>query len=231
MKHPDDFEDTKDLSIYVYDIIKNISLTHSLRKTNPELYNFFFCLFQRHPEKEKKEVSLITDISIRKFPGAKKIVIEHRDKQFVIIKSNGSEDSISWIKCVHKTVFTKNKHLNMAFRYAIKDQIRAFKNDNKNKPCELCKTYNNLTADHVIQFYKLKNDFLLENPICPDEFTEDKFGSVIFRREDVKFVKAWQEYHRKNAVLRILCSPCNDNLDEYHPEKKKLRKMLQIKLN
>ncbi len=229
MKHPDDFYDIKELSIYVYDIIKNTSLTSSLKKTNPELYKFFFYLFQRHPEKEKKEVDLIVDISIRKFPAAKKIV-EHKDKQFVIIKSNGSEDSISWNKCVHKTVFNHRK-LNMAFRYAIKDQIWAFKNENKNKPCELCRTYNNLTADHVIQFYKLKNDFLLENPEYPEEFAEDKFGSVIFRREDVKFVKAWQEYHRKNAILRILCSPCNDNLDEYHPEKKRLMKMMQIKIN
>ena len=37
----------------------------------------------------------------------------------------------------------------------------------------------------------------------------------------IEFIKAWQEYHRKNAILRILCTHCNDNLDEYHPKKRR----------
>jgi len=221
MKNPDEFEDAKELRDYVLDIIKNISLTSSLRKTNPELYNFFLSLFQRHPEKDKKEVSSIIDISIRKLPITREINLTHRNKQFFIVKSNGSEDSISWVKCVYKQESPLKTLLTRSFRHAIRDQIKDFKTANKNKPCEICGTYEEITADHVIQFRKLKDDFLKENPKHPKEFTKNNIGSDIFRDEDIEFVKAWQEYHRKNAILRILCSPCNDNLDEYNPNKRR----------
>ena len=219
MKNPDDFEDNKELYNYVLDIIKNISLTSSLKKTSPELYKFFVSLFQRHPEKDKKEVAFIIDISIRKLPIAQKH--KHKNKQFFIIKSNGTEDSISWNKCVYKQEYSISRLLSWSFRDAIKEQIKEFKFVNKNKPCEICGTHEDITADHVIQFRKLKDDFLKENPEHPTEFTKNNIGAVIFRDDDIEFVKAWQEYHKKNAILRILCSHCNDNLDKYHPKKRR----------
>jgi hypothetical protein len=108
-------------------------------------------------------------------------------------------------------------------RYAIKEQIMEFKYINKNKPCELCGTYLNITADHIIKFKKLKDDFLLENPDYPKEFSKNKYGSDIFREEDFEFVKLWQEYHKKNATLRILCANCNDKLDDYPTAKYNIR--------
>jgi len=216
MKHTDDFDDKEKLRDYVIDNIINTGPTYSLKKTHRELYDFFFSLFQRHPEKDRKEVSLITDISIRRFPRAKpKKYLDFRDHQFFIIKNNGSEDSISWNSCVNKVGYPVQKRMSWAMREAIKDQIAEFKNANKNKACELCGTYSDITADHIIKFKKLKEDFLLDNPDHPNEFSKDKFGSEVFRDEDIEFVNLWKEYHKKNAILRILCKNCNEKLDDW----------------
>ena len=172
------------------------------------------------PEKDKKEVSLITDISIRRFPLVKPGKnLDWNEHQFFIIKNNGSEDSISWNSCINKKVNSINKRINWAMRNAVESQIKKFKNTNTNKPCELCGTYANITADHIIKFKKLKDDFLLENPDYPKEFGKHKFGLEIFRDEDFEFVKLWQEYHQKNAILRILCKECNEKLDNYQANK------------
>lgn len=220
MKYPEDFDDKEELCDYVIAIILKTGLTSSLKKTHPKVYIFFRSLFQRHPEKERKEVSLITDISIRKFPIAKDtkhLIVS--DRQLFIIKNNGFEDSISWNSCVNMSRTSFEKCINWAMRYSVKEQIFEFKNTNKNKPCELCGTYSDITADHIIKFKKLKDDFLSENPDHPKEFSKSKYGSEIFREEDIEFEKLWQEYHKKNATLRILCANCNDKLDDHPTEK------------
>ena len=220
MKYPEDFDDKEELRDYVIAIILKTGLTPSLKTTHPKVYTFFESLFQRHPDKVRKEVSLMTDISIRKFPTIKsKKKFDVRDHQIFIIKNNGTEDSISWNSCVDMSVIAFEKRINWAMRYSIKKQIFEFKNTNKNKPCEFCGTYSDITADHIIKFKKLKDDFLSENPDHPKEFSKSKYGSDIFREEDIEFEKLWQEYHRKNATLRILCKDCNDKLD-YHPTEK-----------
>ena len=217
MKYPDEFENTQQLRDYTVELILNTGLTPSLKKSHPKVYKFFVSLFQRHPEKDRKEVSLITDISIRKFPISRKY-LKYKDYQFFIIKSNGTEDSISWNKSIIMTENEPEKIINWAMRDAVKQQIADFKKINKNKPCELCSSHLNITADHVIKFKKLKDDFLLENPEYPKEFGKNKFGSEIFRDEDIEFAKLWQEYHKKNAILRILCVYCNEKLDNYTDE-------------
>lgn len=225
MKYPEDFDDKEELRDYVIAIILKTGLTPSLKTTHPKVYTFFESLFQRHPDKVRKEVSFLTDISIRKFPTTKyKKNLDVRDHQFFIIKNNGTEDSISWNSCVDMSVIAFEKRINWAMRYSIKEQIIEFKNSNKNKPCEFCGTYSDITADHIIKFKKLKDDFLSENPKHPTEFSKNKFSSDIFREEDIEFEKLWQEYHRKNATLRILCSSCNYKLDDYPTEKRNSRR-------
>ena len=216
MKYPDEFETTEELRDYVIQAILNTGLVNSLKETNPDVYTFFVSLFQRHPEKDRKEIPLITDISIRIFPKSKnKKQLEFSDYQFLIIKSNGTEDTISWNSCVINAVNPFDKRINWAMRHAIEEQIKEFKTINKNKPCEFCETYSEPTADHIIKFKKLKDDFLEENPEHPTELGKNEFAQEVFREEDAEFVKLWQEYHKKNATLRILCKNCNQKLDNY----------------
>lgn len=95
------------------------------------------------------------------------------------------------------------KLVNWAMRYAVKNQILDFKNANINKSCELCGSYANITADHLIKFKNLKENILLENQEYPKEFDKDELGSIIFRKEDIVFEKLWQEYHKKMLLYEF----------------------------
>jgi len=215
MKYPEEFDTTDELRDYVIRLIRNTGLSISLKQTHPDVYIFFKSLFQRHPEKERKGVALINDISIRRFPKASPHgTLAVTDHQFFIIKNDGTEDSISWNTCVKGAIISVEKRLNWAMRLAIEDQIKDFKCKNV-KPCEFCGTTTNPTVDHIIKFKKLKDDFLILNPVHPTEFSKNNLAQEIFREEDNKYSELWQEYHRHTATLRILCKECNQKLDNY----------------
>ena len=215
MKYPEEFDTNDDLRDYVIHIIKQVGLCNSLKKTHHDIYTFFLSLFQRHPEKKRKEVSLITDISIRRFPKAQpRQPLAVSDHQFFIIKNNGTEDSISWNTCVRGDINPVEKRLNWAMRRAIEDQIKDFKRKNPN-PCEFCKATANLTVEHIIKFKKLKDDFIIINPVYPTEFSKNELSQGVFREEDKDYSELWQKYHYTNATLRILCKDCNQKLDNY----------------
>jgi hypothetical protein len=213
MKYPEEFDTNKELRDYTINIIRQVGLCKSLKQTHPDIYTFFISLFQRHPEKERKEVSLIIDISIRLFPNSnpyKPLAVS--DHQFFIIKNNGKEDSISWNTCVRGEINPFEKRLTWAMRHAIEDQIRDFKRKNYS-PCEFCKSTVNLTVDHIIKFKQLKNNFIILNPSYPKEFGKNELSQEVFREEDKEYSELWQKYHYINATLRILCYDCNQKLE------------------
>ena len=215
MKYPEEFDNNDELRDYVISIIKQVGLCRSVKQTHPDVYTFFVSLFQRHPEKERKEVSQITDISIRRFPKSNpRQPLTFSDHQFFIIKNNGTEDSISWNTCVKGEINPVEKRLNWAMRRAIEDQIKEFKRKNP-KPCEFCKATVNLTVDHIIKFKQLKDDFIIINPVYPTEFSKNEISQEVFREEDKEYSELWQKYHYTNATLRILCKDCNQKLDNY----------------
>lgn len=216
MKHPEEFDTTDELRDVVVRLIREVGLCPSLKEKSPGAYEFFRALFQRHPEGARKEVSLIVDISIRRFPKARPAaLLPIQDHQFFIQKTNGTEDSISWVSCVKGAVNPVGKRLNWAMRQAIEDQIREFKAAHPNTACEFCGTHENRTVDHVKKFRDIKDEFLLANPTHPTEFGKNELAQEIFRTEDTAFCQAWQEFHRVNASLRILCKSCNQKLDNY----------------
>lgn len=215
MKYPEEFDTNEELRDYTIHIIRQVGLCKSLKQTHPDIYTFFVSLFQRHPEKERKEVTLITDISIRRFPKSNpRQPLAVSDHQFFIIKNNGKEDSISWNTCVRGEINPVEKRLNWAMRRAIEYQITVFKSKNP-KPCEFCKATVNLTVDHIIKFKQLKDDFIILNPVYPTEFSKNELSQEVFREEDKCYSELWQKYHYTNATLRILCKDCNQTLDNY----------------
>jgi len=215
MKYPEDFDTTDELRKYTIHLIRQVSLCESLKQKYPDIYTFFVSLFQRHPNKEEKEVSLIIDISIRRFPKSNPHQpLAVQDHQFFIIKNNGKEDSISWTSCVNGEINPIQKRLNWVMRQAIEQQNRDFKTKNLT-PCEFCKATVNLTVDHIIKFKQLKDDFIKLNPVYPTEFSKNELSQEIFREEDKYYSELWQKYHYTNATLRILCKDCNEKLDNY----------------
>ena len=215
MKYPEDFDTNKELLEYTIRLIRQVGLCTSVKQTHPDIYTFFVSLFQRHPEKDRKEVSLITDISIRRFPKANpRQPLAVTDHQFFIIKNNGTEDTISWVSCVKGEINPIEKRLNWVMRHAIQQQIRDFKARNPN-PCEFCNATVNLTVDHINKFKQLKDDFIILNPVYPTEFSKNELSQEVFREEDKEYSELWQNYHYTNATLRILCKDCNERLDNY----------------
>lgn len=215
MKEISEFSTTDELRDFVVRLIHDTGVCKSLRNEKPEIYHFFRDLFQRHPEGARKGVALIQDISIRKFPKARGPNLLVNDHQFWIIKSDGTEDSISWSSCVKGAANPVGKKLNWAFRQAIEDQIKEFRIAHRADPCEFCGTRQELTVDHITKFRQLKDDFLALHPTHPTEFGKNELAQEIFRPEDAEYCQLWKEYHKTNATLRILCKPCNQKLDNY----------------
>ena len=50
----EDFEEISDLKFYITQCIKKLGVCDSLKTTSPEMFIFFFNLFQRHPRKVDK---------------------------------------------------------------------------------------------------------------------------------------------------------------------------------
>jgi len=216
MKYPEEFDKCDELRDYTIHLIKQVGLCKSLKKSHPDIYTFFVSLFQRHPEKQRKGVALINDISIRRYPISNFTPLPISDHWFFIIKNNGEEESISWEICITGEKRPVEKRLTTAMRYTIDDQIRYFKFKNREKPCELCGSSLNPTCDHIIKFKKLKDDFLtLNSNRIPTEFSKNDISQDIFREEDVVFSEDWWIYHYDKATLRILCKDCNNKIDNY----------------
>ena len=216
MKYPEEFGTYDELRDYIINNIKQVGLCRSVKKSHPDIYKFFVSLFQRHPERERKGVALIDDISIRRYPISNFTPLPISDHWFFIIKNNGEEESISWEICITGEKCPVERRLTTAMRYEIDDDIGYFKFKNCEKPCELCGSSLNLTCDHIIKFKKLKDDFLILNSNrIPTEFSKNDLSQDIFREEDRGFAEDWWWYHHRNATLRILCKSCNQKLDNY----------------
>jgi hypothetical protein len=217
MREVSDFDSAEELRNYTIGIIRQIGLCSSLAKQNPMAFHYFKDLFLRHPEKERKGVLTLVDISIRRFPktNPRKNPLEVSDYQFVVHQADGTEDTISWNTCAKGEVNPVGKKINWAMRLAIEGQIREFKATQKGKPCELCGSHEKPTADHIKKFKDLKDEFLAAHPDHPTEFAKNQFAQEIFRAEDAEFERQWLEFHRANATLRILCEACNRKLDNY----------------
>lgn len=206
----EDFEEISDLKFYLTQCIKKLGICDSLKDKSPEMFLFFFNLFQRHPRKIDKEVDKICDIQIKLFPKVPK----NRDRrssdyQFWFTKTDGNIDSISWVSCANDCKYPVHVELTRAMRVAINYQIHNFRIKNYDKPCEICFSVKNLTVDHIILFEKLKSDFLKLYPDHPNDFAKNKIKQNCFHEKDIYYTTLWRNYHRKYAKLRILCESCN----------------------
>ena len=193
----------KKLKEYVRKKIYTIGLCSSIKKSHPEEWDFFIYLFERHSNYPEKFDGL-KDISIRYNPVFK------NQLETIIIKDNGDEDDVS---VLNKCITGKPKdNLTIAMRNSILPQILEFRNNNS-LICELCRSVKNIEVDHFEpQFIELKTAFLNNwNGTPPIYFKQNKCHSKIFINDDISFEKGWNEYHKKNARLRILCKKCNSS--------------------
>lgn len=209
------FSTQKFLGDYIRKIINEIGICNSLKENHINHYNFFISLFERHPDYPEKTHGLI-DISITQNTSFRNLDIN-------IVREGGAMEGISWKTCISDT--KKNK-FKIAMRVAIDEQISKYRSEHTNI-CAICKREDicDYHVDHEIHFEQLLYDFLekIKMPI-PSTFRTIEDNRRAFREEDNDFEKAWQEFHLKNAKLRILCATCNlkrEKWDRITPTKKK----------
>ena len=191
----------KQLKQCVREKIDKIGICSSIKQFYPEEWDGFMYLFKRHSDYPEKFNGLM-DIKIRYNP------VYKTQLETIIVKNNGDEDDVS---VLNNCITGKPKdNLTIAMRNSIYPQIEEFKN-NSIMECVLCYNTKNIHIDHYKpQFIDLKTDFLSiwEGPL-PNIFEANDSHSKIFNKIDNEFEKSWIDFHRTNAILRVLCKKCN----------------------
>ena len=191
----------KQLKQCVWEKIDKIGVCSSIKQFYPEEWDGFMYLFKRHSDYPEKFNGL-TDIKIRYNP------VYKTQLETIIVKNNGDEDDVS---VLNNCITGKPKdNLTIAMRNSIYPQIKEFKN-NSIMECVLCCNTKKIHIDHYEpQFIDLKTEFLSiwKGPL-PNIFEANDSHSKIFNNIDNEFEKSWFEFHRTNAILRVLCKKCN----------------------
>lgn len=199
---PADFKTKKALTEYTKNTINSIGVCQSLRETNIIFFNFLCELFKRHPDYSNKIINMNDIFIVRNTMNPSCYELQLR-------REDGSCEDISWRICISGK---RKDSIKAAMRAAVSDQIIAFKNRSR-FCCELCGTCegtsHNFHVDHVVQFSSLLTAFISMHPNRPTEFGSNAYNIACFLPEDAGYERLWQEYHRSNASLRILCANCN----------------------
>lgn len=178
--------------------IATVGFCNSLRG-RPEEYAFFYALFQRHPEAERKRVSEIVDIFIESVKG---------DARLGYVLRDGTRDTISWNKCLSGKLPPTEAVLTRAMREAIAPQMLAYKRTQPNR-CVLCQSMLTLTVDHYPTKFRDIRDAFLVGRSLPTVFAKTSESLDCFRSEDAQFKSDWIRHHLTYATYRILCYTCN----------------------
>lgn len=192
----------KELKEYTKNVINEIGLCESIKSNYPTYFNFFIELFKRHPNHDEKVKGLV-DIKIRNNKQFKKQL------EVYIEKSNGDIIDISVLnKCIRS--YNGKKELNLAMRESIKPQLSEFRKTCI-YTCVLCGEKKDLDVDHHKPlFCELYENFIKDRKDIPTIFNNTNSNTKCFRKEDIDFETEWNNYHKSNAVFRMLCKVCNN---------------------
>jgi hypothetical protein len=184
-----------------------------LKHTDIDFFNDFINLLEYHCEAQLK-LDNLKDVMIK--------YNESNNYAFYIVKNNDEIIDVSYRHCINCIGREKKEmdqaiidsNLNQAMRNAINPQILDYIKENNihDAHCKFCGLTNNLQVDHIIQFSKLKSDFIkLTGRTVPTLFDRDREHNYkrIFKDKDNNFKQEWISYHNKNATLRYLCKKCN----------------------
>lgn len=145
--------------------------------------------------------------------------------QFVVHRTNGTNTSISFEACLDSKKQYERNILYKALRCEIQSQINEFhKTHLLPEVCPECKRYAPCQVDHLRFFSDLSSDFLARLQLRGDSVSpvggmgaddsrvdcpwgpHDKTSLWLINRNQAL---EWQEFHRRHAILRYLCGPCN----------------------
>lgn len=187
-------------------MMKYLNSGKNILKTSEE-YNFFYNL-AKDRETEERKIELIEVTQNQLNPKTYHCQILWSDNTVEPIGFNKIIDNIG--KDNNIILEQKKKlDLSQSMRKAIQEQINEFRKGEK-KICLNCKESNcEMHVDHVVKFKKLQDDFFIKYENIDIEIEDDNFFGGRKFIEDSKISNKWKKYHKKNAVLRILCKDCN----------------------
>jgi hypothetical protein len=198
---------------YVKNIIYDeVGICNDIKNLYPDNYNILIELLKRNPKFKSKSQNMC-NLKIQQNKLSRQKAYE-----ILIINNDETTTDISWkhdaIKGESKT---KDIQLKEAMRSSVDEQILDFRRKNEIKSCEICGNIENLDVDHNDEknsaFAELVSNFSNENENIelPENFGQlnDETNRTCFLEKDNVFRDKWNEYHRQNAKLRMLCSKCN----------------------
>lgn len=114
---------------------------------------------------------------------------------------------VSWNKCLGVKKDTEKSLLRAAQRWAIRIQMRDWKNTQK-QLCAICAYGAFLEVDHYpLAFEEIAANF---NEKAPTRFADRSNGeSVEFHFDDFAYECQWRDHHAAHAEYRLLCKPCH----------------------
>ena len=204
------FNTQESLKKHFREIINRIGVCDSVRSTHSSEFLDFCEVFKRHSDYPNKFIGFI-DIKIDYNPEFKNQLVVY------IKKDNGTIDNVSVLNnCI---TGKPRDNLKVAMRVSIQPQIDDYKNNNYIKVCELCQGHNRIEIDHhsdKAPFAKLYSCFMEINKLpIPTEFDDTKSHMKCFKKTDYNFEEQWIQYHKENAILRMLCRRCNSSQPNY----------------
>lgn len=165
-------------------------------------------LLEIHPKAEGKIGVGIRDLCIG---------TQYGSRCFQMIRIDETRDTFSFHDALKSIEQAARSDITEAFRNAVFDQIKEFKNANVNEDgttwtCVMCQARVDVPhVDHDTRVdFKVLTDLYRATYLkkgVPDVIKTNSFLAKQFK--DSTELKDWQDFHRRNAKLQILCAQCN----------------------
>ena len=188
----------------LYEYTQNLinQLGECVIKIDDTCFIFFMELLKRHPScNEKIGVGVCHFI----------IGYNMSSYQTKIYRKDATVEIFSWVACCKKVNKSDLAKLTKAMRSAVIEQIFEFKTMQIPECC-ICSSDINLEVDHKYPpFRVLVKEFLKDKVEIPNMFSKSTNGRfLMFDENDNCFEYEWQNYHKQNAYLQMLCARCNN---------------------
>ena len=205
------FTTKKEAETYIRAILNRAQLD---RKLQGDEFEFVLALMARNPNPGRSE-SAVASIAVELVPEDLSL------RRFRLNRKDGSTTAFSWRKCLSPP--RKIDRLKCAMRTLIRAQIVDFRNQVRNQlgikfVCPISNEEiltDEAHVDHVTPntFDALVSRFFSESGIDPETVKtrnlDDTWGDEI---EDNGVAQAWIDFHRSNAVLRLVSRKANLSL-------------------
>lgn len=176
---------------------------------------FVRALFERHPDAENKIGAGISHVTITRD--------QWGNKSFWIFRRDGSDTDISWVACVDQKRERRIAVLG-TLRWEIQEQIAEFKKAAfRERDIIICAVtqsqvrWSDAHVDHAPpeKFLALAQRWLFENELNWDTVAIGGYadGEQHKYLADRTLADNWRDFHRKNAVLRIVMRQANLSQD------------------